>query len=139
MNRSRSLSVVVAALVPVALLSGCGGPPTDAAKTDFCATATDQTWIQDLGTDPDGQEIVDGFASWAEDLEEVGTPEDIDDDARKGFEVTVDYLSDLDADDFEDLSDAAAVTDDLSDDEQEQVDAYNAYVQETCAGGAPEE
>lgn len=127
------LPAAVAATVLLALsLSACGGPPTDASKPGFCEVANDRSWAEDLPADADGEQIVDGFASWSEDLEEVGTPEGIPEDARKGFEVTVDYLGDLDPDDFEDLGDAAEVTDDLSEDEQEEVDAYNAYVAETC-------
>ncbi len=127
------LPAAVAATALLALsLSACGGPPTDASKPAFCEVANDRSWAEDLPADADGEQIVDGFVSWSEDLDEVGTPEGIPADARKGFEVTVDYLGDLDPDDFEDLGDAAEVTDDLSEDEQEQVDAYNAYVAETC-------
>lgn len=133
MTRNQLPAAVAAATLLSLSLTACGGPPSDASKTEFCAVANDRTWITDLGTAPDGKEIVDGFKSWSEDLAEVGTPEGISDDARKGFEVTVDYLGDLDPDDFEDLSDAADVTDDLSEDEQEEVDAYNVYVTETCA------
>jgi len=125
--------VLPAAVAGAALaLTACGGPPTDASKSEFCAVAVDRSWAEDLPDDADGEQIVDGFGSWAEDLEEVGTPKGMPGEARRGFEVTVDYLGDLDADDFEDLSDAADVAGDLSEDEQEEVEAFNAYVTETC-------
>ena len=94
-------------------------------------TANDRSWAEELGEQPDGDAIVDGLESWGSALEEVGTPEGIADDARDGFDITVDYLGDLDPDDFDDLSDVDPA-DDLSDDEQEKVKAFNAYVATTC-------
>jgi hypothetical protein len=121
-----------AAVLLVLALGGCGGPPTDASKTEFCVVATDQSWAEDLGDDPDGDAIADAVRAWGDDLQEVGTPEGISDDAREGFELTADYLRHVDADDFEDLGDAAPANDDLSDGEQEKVTAFNEYVAETC-------
>ena len=92
-------------------------PPTDASKTEFCATATDRSWAEDLGEEPDGEAIVDGLESWGSDLDEVGTPEGISDDARDGFDITVDYLGDLDPGDFDDLEDVSPA-DDLSEDDR---------------------
>ena len=129
---TRILLPAAVAATTLLALTGCGGAPTDASKSEFCAVAVDRSWAEELPGDADGEQIVDGFASWAEDLEEVGTPKGMPGDARKGFEVTVDYLGDLDPDDFEDLGDAAEVTDDLSGDEQDDVEAFNTYVTETC-------
>jgi len=126
------LPAVVGALLVALSLSACGGAPTDASKTEFCAAAANRSWVDDLGSDPDGEAIVDGLQKWGDELTEVGTPEGISDDARKGFEITVDYLGDLDPDDFEDLDDVGSLVDDLSDDEQEKVDAFNEYVTESC-------
>jgi len=126
------LPAVVGALLVALSLSACGGAPTDASKTEFCAAAADRSWVDDLGSDPDGEAIVDGLQKWGDELTEVGTPEGISDDARTGFEITVDYLGDLDPDDFEDLDDVGSLDDDLSDDEQEKVDAFNEYVTESC-------
>jgi len=126
------LPAVVGALLLVLSLSACGGAPTDASKTEFCAAATDRSWVDDLGSDPDGAAIVDGLQKWGDELTEVGTPEGISDDARLGFEITVDYLDGLDPDDFDDLDDAGSLAEDLSDDDQEKVDAFNEFVTETC-------
>jgi hypothetical protein len=120
-------------------LSACSGAPTDASKSEFCASVSDRSWYDEIGDEPDAEAIVDGLESWGADLEEVGTPEDIDDDAREGFEITVEYLADLDPDDFEELSNFdPSVSEDLSEDEREKVEALNAYVDETCVPESPD-
>ena len=128
----RRVATTVAAASAVLALGACGGPPTDASRTEFCATATDQSWVESLGADPDGDAIADAVRGWGDDLQETGTPDGIPDDAREGFELTVDYLRHVDADDFEDLGAPAPVNDDLSEEEQEKVTAFEEYVAETC-------
>lgn len=94
------------ALVAGALVA-CGGPdgadaPTDAGVTDFCNA------IGDLTT-ADPEDLVDGLA-------EVGTPDGIPEDAREGFEIMIDE----------------ATADEISDADQEKVNALIVYVAETC-------
>ena len=129
LQRAAAIAAVALLALP---LSGCGGAPTDASKTEFCAAATDQSWADDLDADADGEDIADGLRAWGDRLDEVGTPEGISDDAREGFELTADYLRHVESDDFDDLEDAAPTNDDLSDDEQDKVTAFNDYVAETC-------
>jgi hypothetical protein len=132
------LPTAVAAAVLVSLsVSACGGPPADASTDDFCAVAIDRSWAEGLPTDADGDQIVAALQGWGDDLEKVGTPKGIPDDARKGYEVTLDYLGHLDPGDFDDLGDVADVNDDLSDDDQARVTAFNAYVSETCPQESP--
>jgi hypothetical protein len=141
-TRNQLPAAVAAAVLLSLSVSACGGPPADASKTEFCAVVVDRSWAESLSTDADGDEIVDALQSWGDDLEEVGTPEGIPDDARKGYEVTVDYLGDLEPDNFDDLGDVQGVTDDLAEDDQERVTAFNDYVSETCPletpAGVPE-
>lgn len=92
-------------------LVGCGGSsydgaeaPHDASASAFCAVVADI----DLN-DP---------KSFVEDLVEVGTPADIPADARSGFEVMVEN----------------ATEDEISDADQEKVNAFVAYFTSTCAG-----
>jgi len=118
--------LAAAGLVLVAgTLAACGGPPDDAAKGDFCkaiaAAPTDEKPSQD---DVD---------EWHDELNDTGTPEDIDDDARDGFEVLVDALDEVDADDIgEDGSGYEDVVKDS--DDRKNVEKFFAYVAETCAG-----
>jgi len=101
------------------LLFGCGGSPDDASKADFCA-AVDAVLDFD-----DFDEAQDAY----NELNDVGTPKDIGGDAREGFEISVDAV--LDANDEDEARDAY---DDLGADEKEQVEAFNDYAEETCAG-----
>lgn len=115
-------------------LSACGGPPDDASVADFCAAVDDKSWASGLDEGSSGEEIVDALGEWGDQLEETGTPDGIPDDAREGFEITIDTLHDLDADDFDSADDIGDVTGELSQDEQDKVDALNAYKTEKCAG-----
>ncbi|RHW24045.1 hypothetical protein D0Z08_26200 [Nocardioides immobilis] len=112
-------SVVFTLALCSGLLVSCGGSPDDAPKEDFCA-AVDAVLDFD-----DFDEAQDAY----NELKDVGTPEDIDDDARSGFEISVDAV--LGADDEDEAREAY---DDLGDDEKEQVEAFNDYAEETCAG-----
>ena len=92
--RTTRLLRLAAVGTALAALSACGGPegaaaPKDATVEDFCNV------IGDLDvSDPSG--LVD-------DMAETGTPEDIPDDARAGFEVMVDEATadDISAEDQE--------------------------------------
>lgn len=128
LRRAPGAVVLLALALP---LSACGGAPTDASKSDFCAAVTDRSWADDLGAAPDGDAIVDGLEGWGDDLAETGTPDDIPDEAREGFDITVDYLGDLDPADFDDLDDVDPAAD-LTSDEEEKVEAFNEYVAATC-------
>ena len=115
-------------------LSACGGPPDDASVADFCAAIDDTSWAAGLDESSSGEDVVDALGEWGDQLEETGTPDGIPGDAREGFEITIDTLHDLDADDFDGADDVGDVTGDLSEDEQDKVDALNAYKTEKCAG-----
>lgn len=126
------LAPLGATLLVTLALSGCGGPPADASEQDFCDAVTDLSWAEGLDEDSSGEDIVDALQEWAATMEETGTPEDIPDDARDGFEITIDELNGLDPDDFENLEDVGSVEDGLADEDQEKVDALDAYKDETC-------
>ena len=73
----------------------------------------------------------------------MGTPEDIDEYARNGFEVFVQFLSDVDADDIDkfdeaDPTDQGAFADTLGIDEDEAKDviAFITYAATSCIPGA---
>ena len=79
--------VAAMAMVPVVGLGACGSPSSSspsaaastASKADFCRT------FEHLGPDSSPPQAAD-------ELSRVGTPGDIDTDARHGFEVLVDHL-----------------------------------------------
>lgn len=119
-------------LIAGAALTACGGAPTDASTSDFCDAQT--SLLGDLSAaseDVSDEEAVKKAKEWAGELEEVGTPEGISEDARKGFELMVDEIKGLPDDATEE--DVQKVEDDFSGDEDKQVKAYGDYVNEECA------
>ena len=128
-----------AALLLGLSLSACGGPPTDASVEDYCDAVNDDSAFDDLDADSDEEDFVKALQEFADNLEEVGTPEDIPDDAREGFEISLETVDDLEADDL-DLEDPnSSIEDKLSDDEKDKVDAYEEYESETCSESSGEE
>ena len=125
---------LVAALVLTAsATAGCGGgePPDDASQQAFCDNFN--AIIKDLGSlgdDAKETEMVRAIKSAGEKLAETGTPKDIPDDARQGFELELQKIDDLDDDASQ--QDLARIDSGLSDDERQQVDAFNKYVGDTC-------
>jgi hypothetical protein len=127
-----------AAMLLALSLSACGGAPTDASTEDFCdayGSIFDTFSDIDPEASPSDQAdtLVDGFKEFSDKLDEVGTPDGISDDAREGFELTVDELGDLDADDvqkaIEEGNDEFA---EISDDDQKKVDAFDEFASGEC-------
>ena len=121
-----SLSLLVGTTV------GCGGrAPTDASVAEFCGAHKSLLSInaaQEMS--PSG--ALEAAGEWGEALADVGTPEDIPDQARKGFEVTVrnlEILGDLDPDNpeesLEDVTKPSA-------EDMMAVNVYTQYVSTTC-------
>jgi hypothetical protein len=122
--------------------SACGGgagAPSDASKDDFCEAAN--SLMSDLMPDdlttaelPSDQDMAQAVEDWGSRMAEVGTPEDISDDARKGFESVVDQAEDIDAADFsmDSLEDLEAGGADASAEEKKQAEAFGTYLTDTC-------
>ncbi|WP_137293076.1 hypothetical protein [Nocardioides dongxiaopingii] len=133
---------IAAASAPVLLalsLTACGGgsdAPTDASKDDFCGVINAEPGSDvDPEASPEDQAeaVTDQFKQLSEDLEETGTPEDIPDDAREGFEVIVEEFKDLDSDDVQkalegDADDIAKV----SEDDKKKVDKFDEWSSDYC-------
>jgi hypothetical protein len=134
-------ALLAAGLVLVAAATaGCGddGPPTDASKDHFCGVFDDM--LTDLGAlDEDAKpaDAVKALKKAGGQLAEVGTPEDMPADARKGYELILDEIEQLDEDASKE--DVTSLGEDVSDSDQKSMDAYTKYLSETCAdeiGGA---
>jgi hypothetical protein len=124
MTRIKRPAAAVGAAVLLAFsLTACGGgAPDDASEDDFCEVVLDEPG-----------EDADSINKWGDELEEVGTPEDIPEDAREGFEILVDLAKDVDDDDLENEN----FIDEFSGEDQEKFAAYSAYLAETCIGDLP--
>ena len=126
-------------------LSACGGAPTDASTKDFCEAYNSSADVfgdidQEASPKEQAEAFADGAKEYADKLEEVGTPEGISDEAREGFEIQVEELGDLDADDI-----AKAIEDSdpelvkVSKDDEEKANAFDEYASKECASEAPTE
>jgi hypothetical protein len=125
--------------VTTACGGGGGGAPTDASEKEFCETQT--SLLQDLLPDdmtnpevPTDEEMATSVKEWGKKLEDVGTPEDIPDDARKGFEAVVEQANDIDPSDFsidklEQLESGGA---EASAEVKKQAQAFSDYLTQTC-------
>ncbi|MCD4523620.1 hypothetical protein [Nocardioides sp. cx-173] len=125
------IALIAASLVLVGgTATACGGAPTDASKEDFCASFTkiNESASFSPGEEPTKDDIKK-VKDAVKDFEETGTPEDIPDDAREGFEIFTEAISDID-------DDAAAKDldeiDDISGDDKKKFDAFGEYVAKTC-------
>lgn len=125
--------------------AACGGDddassaPSDASKDDFC-TSYSSIFESLLGAPTQGSEdeqkkaAVKALQDWSDKMREVGTPEDLPDDARQGFELLLDEASDIDdVDDLDDLDDNS----DYSADEKKQAEALNTWIASNCADSMP--
>jgi hypothetical protein len=128
-------ALLVASLVLIAGTTvGCGddGPPTDASKADFCGVFDDMlTQLGDLDDDADPAEAVKALKKAGDQLAEVGTPEDMPEDARDGYQLILDEIEKLDEDASRD--DVSSLGEDVSSTEEKSMDAYEKYLGDTCA------
>jgi len=139
------LTMTTAAILVGAVTSACGGggagggAPTDASEGDFCDTQT--SLIDDLLPDdltnpevPSNEEMAEAVKGWGAKLEEIGTPDDIPDDARKGFEAVVQQAKEIDASDFtiEKLEELEKGGENASAEVKEQATAFSDYLTEKC-------
>lgn len=142
MIRTR-LSMTAVAFLVGAITSACGGggagAPSDASTSDFCDSQS--SLLEDLVFDalgkpkvPTEEEMAKVVKSWGAKLEEVGTPEDIPDDARKGFEAVVQQATEIDPSDFsvEKLEQLEGGGEDASAEASKQATAFSDYLIDTC-------
>ncbi len=113
----KRLALVGASLVLVGgMTAACGSSPEDADKDDFCSAMEKFLASEDE----------DSFKDNKDELKDVGTPKDIDGDARDGFE----FMVDIDWDDRNDEPD---------DDDVDNVTAFMTKYTELCMGAPTED
>lgn len=135
-------SAGAAVLLGLALTACGGGAPSDASVDEFCevvtGTADDEAFSKAVA-DEDWDKLADLIKEQADNVEEVGTPEDIPDDAREGYEIQLDAAKDVDPDDIEKAFKEGGegedpFTADLDKDEKKKLEAYTSYQAKTCSG-----
>ena len=135
----RATLAVAATALTMGTLSACGGDddeggssaPENASTEEFCEEFG--SLFQDVlseGLSGDTGALVTAMKEWAEDMQEVGTPEDMPDEAREGFEVFLDEArslpDDATAEDLDQLGE------DLPQSEQDAADTFGDWAAETC-------
>jgi hypothetical protein len=107
----------IAVLTSTLLLGGCGGPPDDASKKDFCAQ------LKQINSEKSWKDTQSAVRR----LEDVGTPRGISKDARAGFEDLVGYTADA-----KDREALVTRIDKLGKADRKQLDAFDSYLTKTC-------
>jgi hypothetical protein len=137
------LTLTSAVLLVAALTAACGGggsgAPGDASEDGFCEAA--DSLLTDLVPDdlsapevPSDEDMARAVKDWGTRMEEVGTPEDISDEAREGFEAVLARIEEIEASDFsaENLEELGNGGAEASEEVQRQAEAFGDYVTETC-------
>jgi hypothetical protein len=130
------------ALAAVSLLlagvtAGCAGgdgedAPTTATEAEFCEAYNSLFAEGGLGDASDAQ-IIEEIRDWGRRLEETGTPESMSEEARGGFEETVDRLRSLEPDEGE--QQLERLEEEAPDDVRRQMEAFDQFSLEAC--GSP--
>ena len=134
----RPLALAGATVLMGLTLTACGGSyPTDASKDDFCNGFKDivSATTSVKGDEPNESEWKKIQKAYG-DLGDTGTPKDIGDDERKGFEAMVDAITDLDYKDakkaFGDKDGSSSVPG-VSKDDEKNIEKFTTYVGKNCA------
>lgn len=149
MTSTKTFTTAGAAAALALVLAGCGGggasgSPTDASQDTFCESYTSGFVNAFDEIDPEASQkeqaevILESLKKWADEMEDVGTPEDMSDEARDGFELTLQSIQDLNADDLQDEEAMAELEDELSGDDKKAAEALQTYVTDNCDFGLPE-
>jgi len=145
---ARTLAVA-ATLVLAGSLAGCGGgddepeaaPSETTSTADFCETYNSLFESFAEGKQPTDAEAVKAIKTWADDLDEVGTPEDIPADAQDGYDLIVATIQKIEDDATQ--ADVQKLTDAFSAAEQKSSDAFGKWATEACPlqtpSGSPSE
>ncbi len=149
----KALAVIIAAIVlvvggivtAVAVVSGDDDDSADdidsggsASVEEFCdvftGLASGMIDRVDLGDSEEeqGGVMVEVLNEWAAEMEDVGVPEGMSDEARDGLELIVETAADLEPGDIQALSDLERLEESFSDDEQEAVTAFEEYAADNC-------
>lgn len=128
-------ALLAASLVLVAGSAvACGGDaPADATEKTYCDAY--DSLFEDMSsmTEADDGAVVAAIKEWGRKMRETGTPENISEEAREGFEKSMDMIGQLD--DKASAADFDKLDDDLSEAERKAVDAFDTYTTDTC--GSP--
>jgi hypothetical protein len=128
-------AVAVVALVGAVVVgcsdAGAGGDRDGAPSVRaFCAGLGDfEQQVDAVDPADDLPGYIEGMQAAARDLDERGVPGEVPDDARRGFEVTMERIEALSPGaSLDELSELG----DVSDDDQASLDALDDYISRSC-------
>lgn len=130
----RPLAAAGSAVLLGLSLTACGSSyPTDASKADFCSAVEGafKSFAETEGEEPTEKEWENSQKKF-EELGDTGTPENIGDDERKGFEVMVDTITDLDYDEAKEAFKSDEVPG-VSEEDDKNVDKFSEWALTECA------
>lgn len=130
-NPNRRLAIIGGATLLAAALTGCGGVPTDADEAAFCTLTEELSTAADDVDEGDYDALAEAYNDMGEQMSDVGTPEDIPEDAREGFELLAEAYVDATAESLEEDG-ADTVGEKFSADDEEAILAFLDYQVETC-------
>jgi len=147
MKPIRAALNVLAGLALAAALTACGGgddgdsgagdAPDDASTSDFCDgfNALFEKVIAKAASG-DSEAMISALKDWAGDMEDIGTPSDMPEDARNGFELFLEQAEELDENAT--LDDLQNLGDDLSEADQADGEAFGTWTEEHCPLDLPD-
>src|SRR5262245_53156129 len=97
----KRMSLLAAQVLAIGLLTACGdesgvaAAPKDASVDDYCQPYRHQAVLLSKKKHLSDAKVVEIARHTAAKLQDVGTPSDMPDDARKGFEIVVEQLNAL--------------------------------------------
>ncbi len=139
--------LLAALLLVLGLLAGCGssdsstagdggsagGPPTSASVDEFCGAFLDLIQqASQAGADLSDDDAIQLAKDLADKLGEVGTPEDMPEDARRAFETAIEKIQAIPDDATQDEMQEAA--EDLTEAQKADQEALSTYITKTCMG-----
>jgi hypothetical protein len=136
----RGLGLAVAGALLATGLGACDGDedrpsgssgPDHASTEEFCDAYGDLVDdVMSQASSGDSAAMIRALQDWAAEIEGVGTPEEMPEDARAGLELFVDRAGDLDED--ASLGELENFAEDLTDDEQAHGEAFSTWTVENC-------
>ncbi|GEP39370.1 hypothetical protein NPS01_30330 [Nocardioides psychrotolerans] len=118
--------------------SAADEPVTAALTADFCAALGNVAAAYgEVAPDDLTEEAVQAIKGTVTELVEVGTPDDMSDDAEEGFVLVTSEVLDL-ADDVT-LDELEQAGEDFSGADEEKADAFDDYVDQTCDDASGED
>jgi hypothetical protein len=126
---------LVPVVVLVATVVGCsddesrGTDNRESTVEDFCSALATFRDEKEAADSTDLAAYIRALKAAAEEIDEVGVPEDMPNDAEQGFDLTIARIQGL-ADDA--TQEDVAQLGDVTDEEQRQLDALEAYIKKAC-------